>query len=296
MIIPPFAGVALVEFRDRIELTPYYWIREFVGLGRKKVTEVGPDPGDEMRPFFDAMMGKGEIWVIAQWQRFEDGREEAINLIYLDSKATEAEARRELDRWTEFTNKSKDELLRLAACLKDPEDALDYIEERFPDAKFGPPDSRSRDEFDVYQARLKVLGGMQPKTADLVFKADTAEKEENRQKLQKEAVQAFFAEMAHKWTEDEVLAWQRSNPVGSDWMVEFARVFQEPEKDIEPINYELAFNWLRRKYNLLTAEELSDAILIATGQRLTPGAIKKKRERLGLTTKRSPGPRPNEEQ
>jgi hypothetical protein len=45
------------------------------------------------------------------------------------------------------------------------------------------------------------------------------------------------------------------------------------------------------RYNLLTAEKLSDAILVMTGQRLTPDTLKKRRERLGLTTKRKPGPR-----
>ena len=34
MIIPPYAGVRLVEYQDRIRLTPYYWVREFVGYGR----------------------------------------------------------------------------------------------------------------------------------------------------------------------------------------------------------------------------------------------------------------------
>ena len=84
--------------------------------------------------------------------------------------------------------------------------------------------------------------------------------------------------------------------IGTSWMCEFARVIQEPKREVDDINYELAFNWLRRKYNLLTAEELSDSILVATLQRLMPGALKKRRERLGLTTKRQPGPRPNSEE
>ena len=92
------------------------------------------------------------------------------------------------------------------------------------------------------------------------------------------------------------MAWQRSNPVGTEWMREFGRVLEEPERRIDEINYELAFNWLRLKYNLLTAEELSDAIRERTGQRLMPGTLKKRRERLGLTTDRKPGPRPNPEQ
>lgn len=295
-LFPPFAGVSLVEYRDRIELTPYYWIREFVGLGRIKASEVGPHPEEEMRPFFDAMMGDGEIWVIARWRRFDDGTEEAININYLDGQATEDEARNSFQQMVEFADLTKEELQDLASCFKASEEDLAYIEDRFPDVKSEAPDPKVREEFEVYQARLKVLAGMQPKTAELVYRADTAENAEERERLQKEAVQAFFAEMAHKWTEHLVLEWQRNNPIGSKWMVELARILEEPEKDIEPINHELAFNWLRLKYNLLTENELSDAILVRTGQRLMPGTLKKRRERLGLTTKRRSGPPPNEGQ
>jgi transposase len=65
---------------------------------------------------------------------------------------------------------------------------------------------------------------------------------------------------------------------------------------LDPINQELALHWLRRGYNLMTEKELSDAILKATGQRLMPDTLKKRRGRLGLSTKRPPGPRPNSEQ
>jgi hypothetical protein len=37
-------------------------------------------------------------------------------------------------------------------------------------------------------------------------------------------------------SEDEVLAWQRSNPVGTEWLCEFGRVFEEPERRIDSIN------------------------------------------------------------
>jgi len=70
----------LVEYRDRIELTPFYWYRDFVGLGRFKANEIGPQPGDDMHPFFNAVMGDNEIWVVARWLRYEDGEEEAMDL------------------------------------------------------------------------------------------------------------------------------------------------------------------------------------------------------------------------
>jgi len=295
MIIPPFDCVSLVEYRDRIELTPIYWYREFVGLGRYKAKEVGPHPGDELHPFYNAVMGDNEIWVVASWRRFEDGREEAINIHYLDPQATEEQARKVFGETDSFLNLGKKELLELSKCFEATEEDLAYIEDRFPEGIVGPPNSNSIDEYDLYQARLKVMAGMQPKTVNLIREAEGIQDPEKREQIERQAVQAYFAEMAQAWTEDLVLEWQRSNPLGTEWMCEFARVMNEPERRIDPINYELARNWLKRKYNLMTADELSDAILIATGQRVMPATLKKRRERLGLTTERQPGPRPNSE-
>jgi hypothetical protein len=92
-----------------------------------------------------------------------------------------------------------------------------------------------------------------------------------------------------------LMDWLRNNPVNSKWLREFVRNIEEPERQLDPINHELAMHWLRRGYNLMTENELSDAILIATGQRVMPNTLKKKRARLGLTA-RQPGPRPNSEQ
>jgi len=195
-----------------------------------------------------------------------------------------------------FREMSKKELEDLSKCFRASEDDFAYIENRYPDVKYGPPDPKSIDDYDLYQARLKVMAGMQSKTVELIRKADAAKDQKAREKFEREAVDAYFAEMAHSWTEDLVKEWQRSNPIGTEWMCEFARVMQEPEREIDQINYELALNWLRGKYNLLTAEELSNAILVRTGQRLIPGAVKKRRERLGLITKRPPGPPPKESQ
>jgi hypothetical protein len=295
-LIPPFAGVTLIEYRDRIELTPFEWVREFVGLGRFDANEVRPKLTRWMGRLYDVAMGNGKIWVVARWQRYEDGRDEALLCHYLDSAATEAEAEKAYERMVKFANLSKEELEALTRCFVAKEEDLAYIENRFPGLSRGAPNPKSRDEWDLYQARLKMLAGQQPRTVELLHRAESTEDPEMRAKIERQTVGSYFAEMAHSWTEDEVKEWQRTNPVGTEWMCEFARVCQEPECEIDPVNHELALNWLRRKYNLLTAEELSDAILIATGQRMMPGTLKKRRERLGLTTKRPPGPRPNPEQ
>ena len=66
---------------------------------------------------------------------------------------------------------------------------------------------------DVYEARLKVLAGLHPKPVELIKQADVAKDSVERRQLERGAVAAYFAELAHYWSEDEVLAWQRNNPV-----------------------------------------------------------------------------------
>ncbi len=74
MVIPPFSGVNLVEYHDRVELTPVCWFLEFVGYGQFNATRVGPAPEDDLYPFYKGVMGNREIWVIAVWRRYEDGQ------------------------------------------------------------------------------------------------------------------------------------------------------------------------------------------------------------------------------
>ena len=117
-----------------------------------------------------------------------------------------------------------------------------------------------------------------------------------RVEVERAAVQSYFAELAKYWTGDQVVAWQRNNPLESEWICEFAKVVKNPKRVIDPINHELALNWLRKNYNLLTAEELAESVAQRCLRLLTPEAIKKRRERLRLTTKRPPGPPPKSEQ
>ena len=295
--IPPFANVRLIECRDFMALAPLPAYREFFAYGKKKARAVTIELGDgKTELFWDNCTEDEEVWAVVQWIRYEDGHEEEGSITHLRAPATEEDARAAMQRMCRFYSLTKEQLLAITACFKATEDDYTYIEGRYPNYQSPPTGPNTTDALDLYQARLKVMAGLHPKTVELIRQADAVEAPEKRRILEREAVQAYYAELAHYWTEEEVLAWQRSNPVGTEWMCEFARVFQEPKREIEPIYYELAFNWLRRKYNLLTAEELSDSILMATLQRLMPGTLKKRRERLGLTTKRLPGPPPNEGQ
>lgn len=137
---------------------------------------------------------------------------------------------------------------------------------------------------------------MQPKTVALLVEAYATDDPGQRANSEFEAVSAYYAETAGYWKSDVFKDWQRNNPIAAEWMNEFSRVFHKPRKELDPVDHEIVLNWLRRGYNFLTAEELSDAVLKETGKQISPEAIKKRRERLGLVTKRPPGPRPNSEQ
>jgi len=299
LYVPPFAGVRLIEHRNFMELVPVCAYREFFGYGTMKASEAAKNATGLMAMCLEASSPNEDVWVVMQWKRFEDGHEEPGLCSYLLPPSTEDEARQAMNRMSDFHGWSKEKLQGLAECVAEETearaDADAFIEDRHPNFQSPPTGPNSMAAHDVYQARLKVLAGLQPKTVDLIRRFDAAQEPAERLKLEREAVQAYFAELANEWSEDEVLAWQRNNPVGTAWLCEFGRVMAEPEREIDPINHELAFNWLRRKYHLLTSAELSDAVLVTTGQRVASGALKKRRERLGLTTDRPPGPRPNPE-
>jgi hypothetical protein len=121
-----------------------------------------------------------------------------------------------------FYSMTRQQLLDLTQCFKATEDDFDYIEDNYPNYQTPPADPNAIDEYDVYQARLKVLAGLKPKTVELIKIADEMKDPAKRQQVEREAVQSYFAELAHYWTEEEVRAWQRNNPVGTGWMCEFA--------------------------------------------------------------------------
>jgi hypothetical protein len=117
---------------------------------------------------------------------------------------------------------------------------------------------------------------LQPKTVELIKIAEVTKEPGKRRFAELQAVQSYFAELAHYWTEEEVRAWQRNNPIGTGWMCEFGEVMREPRKVIDPVNHELAFNWLKKKYNEMTAEQLSKSIFERVLQWLLPDAIRKR--------------------
>jgi len=203
----------------------------------------------------------------------------------------EDRVRASMEQMARMNDMTREEALGLLKCHVASEEDHQFVEDRFPNYQ-SEPDPKNTDEYDVYHARLKVMSELQPRTVELLKIASGTKDPVKRKFVEREAVQSFFAELAHYLTEDEILAWQRSNPVGTGWMCEFGEVMREPRRTISRVNHELALNWLRDKYNLLTEKELSVSVFKRILIWLTPSAIKKRRERLGLTSKRKPGPRP----
>jgi hypothetical protein len=230
---------------------------------------------------------------VMQWHQFEDGRQVRGDICFMRPEYTEEDVRKRMEEMEDFKSMTREELLMMTRLFYATEEDYEYIDGQCPNYK-SEPDPNATDEYDVYRARLKVMGELQPKTVALIKIANATKDPVKRQMVEREAVQSYFAELAHYLREDEILAWQRSNPVGTGWMCEFGEVMREPRRTISPVNHELALNWLRQKYNEMTEKQLSVSIFKRIFIWLTPGAIKKRRERLGLTSRRRPGPPPKQ--
>lgn len=299
--IPPYSGVRLIECRDHFQLVPVVEVRTVYGYGKIKASKAIMDPDDpQSRPVWDDLGPEDEVWAVMQWYQYEDGHQEQGSISYMRPDCTEEEVRESLKQMEDFNSLTRDDLLDLTQCFEATEEDHQYIEDNHPNYQ-SEPDPKNTDEYDVYHARLKVMAELQPKTVELIKIANVTKDPARRGYVEHEAVQSFFAELAHYLTEDEVLAWQKSNPVGTGWMCEFAEVMRNPRRQLDPINHELALNWLRQQYNEMTAKELSTSVFsrvwkwLAPGFRMTADFIKTRRKRLGLTTKRPSGPRPNSE-
>ena len=298
LYIPPFSGIRLIECRDHFQLVPVPAVRVCFGYGKMKACDFANYPDEDAPPFHEFCAPGEEIWIVAQWYRFEDGHEEKGDCCYLRSPpATEDDARKRMQQMKDLDNTTREELLDLTQCFEAKEEDYQYIEDKHPNYQ-EEPDPRDTEKYDLYHARLKVMEELQPKTVALIKIANATKDPVKGQFVERQAIQSFFAELAHYFTEEEVLAWQRSNPVGTGWMCEFGEVMREPRRQLDPINHELALNWLRCRYNEMSAKKLSESVFqrvwrwLVPGFKLTADFIKKRRERLGLTTKCPPGPPP----
>jgi hypothetical protein len=287
--VPLFSGVRLIKCRDHFQLVPVPVVRTVYGYGKIKARMATVDIDDaKSEPIWDDLGADDEVWAVMQWYRYDDGHEERGTISFLRPECSEEDAIKSMEHLRRLGEITREEALSMLKVYDAPEEDHQFIEEEFPNYQ-SEPDPKKTDEYDVYHARLKVMSELQPKTVELLKIANAIKDPVKRDFVEREAVQSYFAELAHYLTEDEILAWQRSNPVGTGWMCEFGEVMREPRRTICPVNHELALNWLHEKYNEQNAKALPHSIFKRILIWLTPGAIKKRRERLGLTTKCKPG-------
>jgi len=296
--IPPFSGVRLVECQEHFQLVPVPAVKVMYGYGKIKASQATVNRADpKSEPIWDDLGPDADVWAVMQWYQFEDGHKIEGDLCFMRPQYSEAEVKRRMEEMERTASHTREQLLGILKCFEATEEDRQFVEDNYPNYQTEPDPTRT-DEYDVYHARLKVMGELQPKTVELIKIANATKNSVKRQYVEREAVQSYYAELAHYFTEDEVLAWQRSNPVGTGWMCEFAEVMRNPRKQLDPINHELALNWLRQKYNQLTSQELQDSVFrrvwkwLAPSFKMTADFIKKRRQMLGLTSKRPSGPRP----
>jgi len=294
--IPPYSGVRLIECRDHFQLVPVPDVRTVYGYGKIKASEARSDPENKTsRPIWSNLSPDAEVWAVMQWYQYADGHQEQGNICFLRPECSEEQVKKRMAQMESFSSMTREKAVGLLQCYDAPPEDHDFVEENYPNYQ-SEPDPKDTENYDVYHARLKVMCDLQPKTVALLKIADATKDPAKRKMVENEAVQSYFAELAaHYFTEDEILAWQRSNPVGTGWMCEFGDVMRQPRRTLDPVNHELALNWLRQRYNEMPAKVLADSIFqrifkwVSPGFKITADFIKKRRERLGLTTKRKPG-------
>jgi hypothetical protein len=129
------------------------------------------------------------------------------------------------------------------------------------------PSAKLREEIHIYEiqkeeraARYRVLKTVFPKTAELTEQAELTDDPKIKSRLELESVEAYFAENAPAWPSLVFKAWQKCNQIGLQWM-NWLYVWnnnrEKRPRDVNPIDYELAFNWFWKGYFLMTAEQLS---------------------------------------
>ena len=191
LYFPPFSGVRLIKYRDRLQLVPVPAERMVFGYGKVKVSEAYVPP-DEVNPlqFWDDLKSDDEIWAVMQWFVYEDGHKEPGNISYLRPECTEADAKKSMERMESFSRTTREELLELSQCFEATEEDYEFIEENYPNYQT-EPDPKNTDEYDVFHARLKVMGELQPKTVELMKIAAATKDPEKRKFVEREAVLAI---------------------------------------------------------------------------------------------------------
>lgn len=194
--IPPFAGVRLVEYRDCLQLVPVPDVRVVYGYGKIKASEATINPDNpKSEPVWDDLGADAEVWAVVQWYIYADGHQEPGNMCFVRPECSEDEVKERMDRMERMSSHTRDELLKMTQCFEATADDFEFIEDNYPNYQ-SEPDPKKIDEHDVYHARLKVMGELQPKTVELIKIANATKDPAKRKFVEQEMVQSYFAELA----------------------------------------------------------------------------------------------------
>ena len=285
MKIPKIVGVELVEWKHGFGFTPVMApgtkTYRAVSLGRMKMDAnlIGTDtPGIIKRVF-----GKPKCYVVVFWYSFSQG-DDPDDLMYdfhvvLGPKTTAAEARQQFNDDAEWWL-NEEKISEFEKLIEPPAKPMTF-----------PKGDIERE--DIYKARLKVLSPVSPRTAEIFFQSINVTDPAERDHLQREFVQAYLADTIKSLSNEEFNSWQSNNSFDKKLVPGMAASMKSPAKVIDAVDYELALNWIARRYNKMKPDELVEIIYKVTGERLTPVAIRKRHYRgLGLMTKRKAGAKP----
>ena len=67
LYIPPYSGVRLIEYRDRIQLVPVSAVHTMYGYGKIKSSDARMDPDDcQSEPIWDDLAPDVEVWAVSR--------------------------------------------------------------------------------------------------------------------------------------------------------------------------------------------------------------------------------------
>ena len=298
--VPKYVKLAMYEGKYGFLLRPVCVLTaQKVEIKRVRIPQ-------ERRTPLENLFGGQETWQVQVWE-YAEGYDSPTPtwVITLDPESTYKEAEEDGKRVRTMYGDWQN-VERLAQKFRSADPRVSLWPQKPPSAlaKENPQlAEEAQRRYEIHReersARFKVLSAILPKAVELAEQAEQTADSETKRELERESLEAYFAENAPGWSPIIFKAWQHLNPIALKWM-QWLYVWNSRQmkrrKEINGIDYELAFNWRWNKYYSLTAEELRDEVFKATKQLLSADAIKKRRERLGLTTIRQPGPKPNPEQ
>jgi hypothetical protein len=294
--VPKYVKLAMLEGKYGFLLQPVCVITgQKVEINRVRIPK-------KNRTMLEAAFGGEETWQVQVWEYAEGYDSETPTwMITFDPETTYEEAQREANKVREMYG-DWENAEQMAQFFRPAEPRISLL-------PIKPPVDVAREnpqlavelnrEYEIHReeraARFRVLSVILPKTVELAERAEQTPDAEIRRQLEAESLEAYFAENAPGWSPFIFKAWQHLNPIGLKWM-QWLYIWNSRQmkrrKEINVADYEMAFNWRWKQYYQLTAEELRDAVKNETRQLLNVEALKKRRERLGLTTQRPTGPPP----